>query len=111
MSVIVTLRIKADAGKLESWASEHQDVMASVSKKAEQRGMIAHRFYSDGSGNVMVLDEWPDAQSFQAFFSDAAAEIGPMMAAVDAEGQPEVSFWQELNTPDRYGWGIEAGMR
>lgn len=110
MSVIVTMRIKADGGKLESWATEHEDVLASIIKKAEQHGVIAHRFYSDGSGNVMVLDEWPDTKSFQAFFGESEGEIRPMMAAVGVQSEPEVSFWQELNTPDRVGWGVEARM-
>ena len=110
MSVIVTLRFKADGSKLESWANAHEDVLMGIIKKAEQHGVIAHRFYSDGSGDMMVLDEWPDVESFQAFFGESAGEIRPMMAAVGLEGEPEVSFWQELNTPDRVGWGIEARM-
>ncbi len=108
MSVIVTLRIKADGGKLESWAAAHEDVLTGIIKKAQEHGVIAHRFYSDGSGNVMVLDEWPDDASFQSFFRESQAEIGPMMAAVGVQGEPEMSFWQELNTPDRVGWGVEA---
>ena len=110
MSVIVTLRIKADGGELESWAAAHEEVLAGIIKNAEQHGVIAHRFYSDGGGNVMVLDEWPDAESFQAFFGESRAEIGPMMAAVGVQGEPELSFWQELNTPDRVGWGAETRM-
>jgi len=109
MSVIVTLHIKADGDKLESWAQSHEDVMVGIIKQAEQRGVIAHRFYRDGQGNVMVLDEWPDIESFQAFFDGSMSEIGPMMAEVGAQGEPEISFWHELNTPDRVGWGIEAG--
>ncbi len=29
---------------------------------------------------MMVLDEWPDAESFHAFFAASQDEIGPMMA-------------------------------
>ena len=105
MSVIVTLRIKADAAKLEAYAAANPDTFASVIKKAESHGIIAHRFYSDGAGGMMVLDEWPDAESFQAFFAETQAEIMPMMGAAGAQDAPEVSFWSEMDMPDRYGWG------
>jgi hypothetical protein len=105
---MVTLRIKADGSRLESYGSTHEEVFSGIIKKAEQHGLMAHRFYGDGKGNVMVLDEWPDAESFQAFFAEAQGEIGGMMAEVGAQGEPEVMFWTELKTPDRVGWGIEA---
>ena len=105
MSVIMTLRLKADAGKLEAWADTHQDTLSGIREKAEGHGLIAHRFYADDDGNVMVMDDWPDQESFQTFFSDSQAEIGPMMAAADAQGEPEIRFWHQLQTHDEYGWG------
>ena len=47
----------------------------------------------------MVIDEWPDAESFQKFFSEMESEIGPMMQ------QPDVTFWTKLETGDEVGWG------
>ncbi len=105
MSVIVTLRLKADGAKLEAWAKDNADALANTIKQAEQHGVIAHRFYADDDGGLMVLDEWPDAESFQAFFRSTQDEIGPIMMAAGAQGEPEVKFWRELDTPDRYGWG------
>jgi hypothetical protein len=105
MSVIVTLRGKADSAKLEAYAAANPDTFASVIKKAQAHGLIAHRFYTDNNGGLMVLDEWPDAQSFQAFFAESEGEIGPMMGAAGMQGAPEVSFWSEMDMPDKYGWG------
>jgi hypothetical protein len=105
MSVMVTIQIKADADKLEAWASANQETMKGIVGKAEAQGLIAHRFYGDGKGGVMVLDEWPDAESFQTFFHGSMSEIGPMIEAAGGQGEPEVSFWHELETHDRYGWG------
>jgi hypothetical protein len=51
----------------------------------------------------MVIDGWPDAESFQAFFSEMEAEIGPMMQAVST-GEPEIVFWTKLETGDDVGW-------
>jgi len=105
MSVIVTVRIKADANKLETWAAANKDSLHQIREKAKNHGAIAHRFYSDGNGNVIVIDEWPDRESFQAFFSESQADVGPLMAAASAQGEPEVSFLRELQTGDAYGWG------
>jgi hypothetical protein len=51
----------------------------------------------------MVIDEWPDAASFQAFFAADEAAIGPMMAQV-ATSEPEITFWRKLETGDDIGW-------
>jgi hypothetical protein len=53
----------------------------------------------------MVLDEWPDRQSFESFFREQQAEIGPMMEAAGVTSQPEPAFWNELATHDTFGWG------
>ena len=50
----------------------------------------------------MVLDEWPDATSFHTFFQGTQAEIGPLMMAAGAQGEPEIGIWRELDTPDRW---------
>jgi len=105
MSVIVTLRLKADASKLEAWAHANPEAMAGILEQAKQHGAIAHRFYGNDGDDLMVLDEWPDAESFHAFFGSTQDAIGPMMAAGDAQGEPEVNFWHELDTHDQYGWG------
>ena len=104
MSVIVTVSVSADGAKLEEWADANRDTMTAISDKAKGHGCIAHRFYSDGNGNVMVLDEWPDAESFHAFFQGSMADIGPMIAAAGG-GQPTIGVWNELETHDKVGWG------
>jgi heme-degrading monooxygenase HmoA len=105
MSVIVTLRLKADAGKLEAWAEANPDAMAGILEQAKHHGVMAHRFYANDGDEVMVIDEWPDAESFNAFFGSAREQIGPMMGAADVQGEPEVNFWHELDTHDQLGWG------
>jgi hypothetical protein len=50
-----------------------------------------------------VVDEWPDAESFQAFFASEQENIGPLMAQV-ATGEPEITFWRKLETGDDFGW-------
>jgi quinol monooxygenase YgiN len=102
MSVIMTLRVQGDPDKLEQLAGEKRDVLQSIAERAKAAGLIAHRFYG-ADGQIMVVDEWPDAESFQRFFASEQAEIGPMMQQV-ATGEPEITFWRKLETHDEVGW-------
>jgi len=83
-----------------------KDKMEAVLEAAKQHGVIAHRFYgSDDGGRVLVLDEWPDRQSFESFFREQESQIRPMMQAVGATSEPKASFWNLLATHDEFGWG------
>ena len=104
MSVIVTLRVKADPKQLEEQAAADKNKIRSIADDAKNRGLIAHRFYGSDDGQIMVVDEWPDAGSFQQFFEANAAQIGPLMAGIGATEPPEVTFWRKLETYDEVGW-------
>jgi hypothetical protein len=104
MSVIVMLQMDGDAGQLEQYAESNQEKMADVVGQAKDHGLIAHRFFGDDNGHLYVIDEWPDAQSFQAFFGEAQAEIGPMMQAAGVTSQPQPQVLRVLETHDKYGW-------
>jgi hypothetical protein len=102
MSVIMTLRVSGDPAKLEAMAAENPDAISAISARAKEMGLIAHRFY--GSENeIMVVDEWPDTESFQRFWDDQAHAIGPMMEQVSTS-EPVVTFWRALETRDEVGW-------
>ncbi|TMK38945.1 MAG: hypothetical protein E6G56_12730 [Actinobacteria bacterium] len=103
MSVIVTFRVQGDPKRLEELASADPDRLPAISAKAKEHGAIAHRFYGT-DGQVMVIDEWPDAQSFQAFFEQCRPEIEPIMQEVGVGSEPEVNFWRKLETGDDVGW-------
>jgi hypothetical protein len=104
MSVIMTLLLSGDPKKMEEYAASHQDLIRSISDDAKKHGVLAHRFYGSDDGKIMVVDEWPDAESFQTFFSGNADKIGPMMADVGVTSEPEVTFWRKLETYDEVGW-------
>lgn len=105
MSIIVTLRVKGDPSKLEQFAAGNADGMRSIAEQAKQHGVIAHRFYGSDDGQILVADEWPDAQSFQAFFEQEGGRIQPMMDAAGVTSEPEIIFWRRLETLDGIGWG------
>jgi quinol monooxygenase YgiN len=102
VSVIMTLRVSGDPDKLEQIAAENADALRGISERAQAAGVIAHRFYGS-DGQIMVVDEWPDAESFQSFFAAEEETIGPLMEQIGA-GEPEITFWRKLETGDEVGW-------
>jgi len=102
MSVIMTLRVPGDPAALEQMAASEPDRISAIAERAKEYGVIGHRFYGSGD-QIMVVDEWPDEDSFNRFWAASESEIGPMMQQV-ATGEPEVRFWRELETGDAVGW-------
>jgi hypothetical protein len=103
MSVIMTLWTPGDPEKLEQYASENKEQLQSILERAKEHGLIAHRFYGT-DGQIMVVDEWPDAESFQRFFGSVQDEIAPIMEAAGAQDDPGITFWRKLETHDDHGW-------
>lgn len=104
MSVIVTVLTKGDPKRVEEYAAANPDAMHTITDSAKSHGLIAHRFYG-ADGQVLVIDEWPDGDSFQTFFDENSDKIGPIMQAAGAQGPPEVNVWNKLETGDDIGWG------
>jgi hypothetical protein len=104
MSVLLTFVARGDVAELERRAAADPDAMKSIADRAKEHGLIAHRFYGSDDGRIMVVDEWPDPESFQRFFEAMRSEIEPMMQAVGVTGEPEITFWRKLETHDEVGW-------
>jgi len=106
VSVIMTLNVEGDPKTLERFASDNKEKMQAVLEAAKRHGLIAHRFYGSEDGSrTLVLDEWPDRQSFESFFREQESEIGPMFEAAGVTAPPDPMYWQELETNDAFGWG------
>jgi hypothetical protein len=103
MSVIMTLRVQGDPAKLEQLARDNPDTLRALAERGRAAGVIAHRFYGS-EGQIAVIDEWPDVDSFQRFFESERETIEPMMREV-ATSEPEITFWHKLETGDEVGWG------
>jgi hypothetical protein len=105
MSVIMTLWVKGDPEKLESVAAEKQEHIAGIAEAAKEHGCIAHRFYGHTEGGqIMAIDEWPDAESFNRFFEAEQERIGPVLEAAGITMEPGVNSWRKLETHDEIGW-------
>lgn len=103
MTVIMTLRVQGDPEKLEQLAQRNPDTLRGIAERAKAAGVIAHRFYGS-EGQIAVIDEWPDPESFRRFFESERETIEPMMREV-ASSEPEITFWHKLETGDEIGWG------
>lgn len=99
MSVLMTLRVAGDPKAIES---ADQAMLDTLVERAKEHGLISHHFFGNDN-EVLVVDEWPDEESFKSFF-DSSPEIGGMMAAAGVMSQPTAEFWRPLDVNDSVGW-------
>jgi hypothetical protein len=103
MSVIMGLRLSADAERFMQVVSNNRDKLMQISERGKQAGAVHHSFYASASGDaVLVVDEWPDPESFERFFSEAQADIGSLLEEAGVSNQPQPEFWRQLDTPDKF---------
>jgi hypothetical protein len=101
MSVIVLLRIPGNPADLESYAAgPGGQTMKSIADAGKAAGAIHHMF-AGSENEIVVLDEWPDQQSFEAFFASQPA-IADVMRDGGAQGPPQTYFYRKLDTPDQF---------
>ena len=97
MSVLMTLRVSGDPKAIEAF---DRDVLKTVSARGREHGALHHRFYGSDT-EVLVIDEWPDEASFQAFF-DASPEIKQIMDSAGVMSAPQIDFWRTLDVDDAF---------
>jgi quinol monooxygenase YgiN len=98
MSVLMTLRVSGDARTIEA---TEQPVLDAIISSAKENGLIRHRFYGTDK-EVLVVDEWPDQESFQRFF-DATPEVKQLMDRAGVTEPPQIDFWHPLDVNDAVG--------
>src|SRR5215203_132020 len=107
MSVIVTLRVSGDPDTFEQQVAAHADAIGRIMDVAKRDGLIAHRWYG-ADGQYMAVDEWPDADSFNAFFDEAQPDSGPVMQAAGVTSQRDVLAHAQHRRRSRLG-GLTSG--
>ena len=101
MSIIVVLRVPGDPADLERYAAgPGGEVMKRIAAAAKDAGAVRHTF-AGGDDEVLVIDEWPDEQTFGAFFANQP-EIADVMRGAGARGEGQPTFYRKLNTPDQF---------
>jgi len=98
---MVILRIPGNSADLERYAAgPGGDVMQRIAAAGKAAGAIRHTF-AGGEGEILVIDEWPDEESFQNFFA-SQGEIADVMRDGGAQGPPVTTVYRKLNTPDQF---------
>jgi heme-degrading monooxygenase HmoA len=99
MSVLMVLRVPGDPAKLEEYAAANSEQLKAIAEDGRSKGAVHHRFFG-GDGEIVVVDEWDSAESFQGFF-ESQQEIPKIMQEV-ATGEPQISFYRPLDTGDDF---------
>jgi len=99
MTASVIVKIKVDPERMKQLFADRHDDFVAVKAEAEAAGALHHIFVA-GDGEVLIIDEWDDAKSFEAFFDNPT--IASMMGEAGVEGPPEVSVYEVLESPDRF---------
>jgi hypothetical protein len=94
------LRVAADPDNFEQYANANAELMRRIAGDGQAAGATRHAF-AGGDGEILVIDEWPSAEAFQAFFG-SQTEIPGLMQAAGAQGEPQISFYRKLDTPDAF---------
>lgn len=96
------LRVKVDPARFEEVANSDPERIKAISERGRAAGAIHHRFFANvDGGEILVVDEWPDKESFLGFFGNSP-DIGQMMGEAGVTEQPVPVFWRELDTPDKF---------
>ena len=100
MSVMIELRVDADASRVEQAARDNHDKLMAIVDRAKEQGCLHHRFYAE-DGQVVVVDEWKDAESFQQFFS-SDPDIPTIMGAAGVTAEPELHVLRPIDVDDNF---------
>ena len=100
MSVFMILRVPGDPNTLEQYANDNAEMMQRIAAEGRAAGATRHAF-AGGDNEILVIDEWPNAEAFQRFF-DTQQEIPRLMQEGGAQGAPEISIYRKLDTPDEF---------
>jgi hypothetical protein len=102
MSVMMGLRVAADPARVEQALTSDPERLMSIAQRARDAGCIHHAFFAnEAGGEVLVVDEWPDAESFLSFFQ-SNPDIGEMMGEAGVTEQPTPVFWRQMDTLDKF---------
>jgi hypothetical protein len=101
MSVVVIARLPTDdSGKALEWARDHSDIPEDITTYGKTLGQIGHRILF-GEKELVVIDEWPNEESFQTFFSEAP-RMQEFLSGAGLTSEPVISIHQAVDAPGTF---------
>jgi hypothetical protein len=101
MSVMIAIKFPVSADVMEKVVNDHRETMMSIIEDGKSYGAIHHQFAADPDGAAMVVDEWPDEESFHRFFGQQD-DIKKVMAAAGVASEPTITVYRIMDTADRF---------
>lgn len=101
MSVLVTIVFPISAETMEKVVLDNAATMVAIGEDGRRHGALHHQYVEAADGSAVVIDEWPDAESFHRFF-DTQQDIREVMSRAGVTGPPTVTVQRVLDTPDRF---------
>jgi phosphoribosylaminoimidazole-succinocarboxamide synthase len=94
-----------DAKDFDRAAEMAMALFAAGQKVCAERGLILvdtkYEMGKTPDGEVVVIDEWGDAASFQKFF-ESNTKIPELLQAANVQGPPEVQVFEPMETADQF---------
>jgi heme-degrading monooxygenase HmoA len=100
MSLVIVVKLQADAAKVEEVLRAHADELAAISQDGRKAGAIHHQFVASDS-EVVIIDEWDSADAFQQFFG-SDPRIANLMQNAGVSAPPEINIYRTIDTSDRF---------
>jgi hypothetical protein len=90
----------SDLGKALEWGKANGDIADDITAYRKGLGQIGHRMLTDGK-DLVVIDEWPDADTFNKFFA-GAARMGEFLSGAGVVGEPEVTVLDAVDVAGQF---------
>ena len=100
MAVSVIVRVKVDPANLKKLFESRPDDFVQTSEAGRKAG-AAHHLFAAGDGEILIIDEWDSAESFQTFFTTTPV-IADLMQSAGVQGEPQIEIFERLDSPDRF---------
>jgi hypothetical protein len=101
VSVVVIARFPIeDPGQAVEWARAHPDIPEEITTYGKTLGQIGHRILL-GEKELVVIDEWPNEESFRTFFSEAP-RMDQFLSGAGLSSDPVVSVHQAVAAPGTF---------
>ncbi len=101
MSVIVVARFAvSDVEKAKQSLISEGALMEKVTEASKKAGAVHHQM-ATGDGELIVIDEWPSAEAFEAFFT-GDPDIPGISERAGAQVPPTVSVYQSFEAPGTF---------